>query len=418
MSRFSGFPFDGMFGGPRKDSKVDTEKFYKVLGVEKDATTDQIKKAFRKRAIKEHPDKGGDPEKFKELARAYEVLSDPEKRHIYDEMGEEGLNEQGVKFGNGDNIFDLLSGMGMGGRQNKNKGKPKFIGNKIPVSLEDIYKGNAVKLRVTRHRKCIQCNGTGVKKGGKGGECRDCKGNGMVMKMKMVGPGMYTQSRGKCEACNGAGVQIKDSDKCTKCNGERIKEEKKEFEVKLDKGAPDGKRYVFEEEGNEVAGCEEAGDVLFEIYSEEHPKFKRKGADLILKQEITLLQALTGAKLAVDFLDGKKLQIDSQGLIIKPNTIMTVEGKGMPMYKIPGKFGNLFIIFSIKFPSTLTKEIVALLKQSYPEKTAITAPENSVTKTMVEYKEDHRNMHHEGGAEGKDDEENEGEQRQGGCAQQ
>ena len=105
----------------------------------------------------------------------------------------------------------------------------------------------------------------------------------------MIGPGMYTQARGKCDNCDGKGVIVRDSDKCATCKGERVREEKKEFEVKLDKGAPDGKRYVFPEEGNEVPGCYEAGDVIFEIYAEEHPKFKRRGADLITKHEVTLL---------------------------------------------------------------------------------------------------------------------------------
>ena len=417
-----GFPFEHMFGqgssAPRKDSNVDTEKFYKLIGVEKTASSDEIKKAFRKKALHEHPDKGGDPEKFKEIARAYEVLSDPEKRHIYDEMGEEGLNESGFKS-SGD-LFDILSQFGMGGGQSRGgRNKPKIIGNKIPVSLEDIYMGNKTKLRVKRQRKCEECKGSGVKKGGKGGECKSCKGVGIVNKMQMIGPGMYTQARGKCDDCEGKGMKVKDSDRCTKCKGERVKEEYKEFEFSLDRGIPDGKRYTFEGEGNEIPGAEEAGDVIFEMYAEDHPKYKRKGADLILRQEITLLQALTGCKLSIDFLDGKKLQIDSFGKIIRPNSVMTVEGRGMPMYKIPHKYGNLFIVFTLKFPDKMNKENLEMIKSLFPVKEKIEiSPEKGIAKQLIEFNESHRNQHHEGGAEGRDEEDEDNSQRNTGCVQQ
>ena len=144
--------------GPREEKPIDNEKFYKILGVEKTASIDDIKRAFKKKALREHPDKGGDAEKFKELAVAYEVLSDPEKRKNYDSFGEEGLRDGPQSSGMGD-IFDLF---GMGGRRqgggNQQK-KVKPIVKQVEVTLEQLYNGCELEIEVERHRICTACNG-------------------------------------------------------------------------------------------------------------------------------------------------------------------------------------------------------------------------------------------------------------------
>lgn len=147
--------------GPKKN--VDTTKFYEVLGVQKTATTDEIKKAFRKLALKAHPDKGGDPEKFKDISVAYEVLSDPEKRKLYDQHGEEGVRDGGGASGFGD-IFDLF-GMGRGGQQQKGPKKGKSVMHPVKATLEDLYNGKTTKVAVSRERLCSKCNGAGGKAG-------------------------------------------------------------------------------------------------------------------------------------------------------------------------------------------------------------------------------------------------------------
>lgn len=197
---FGGFPFEefaGMHGGPggprrggpRKE--VDNKRFYELLGVEKDATFDQIKKAFRKKALKEHPDKGGDPDKFKELSYAHEVLSDREKRQLYDDHGEEGL-KQGGGGGNPHDIFSQMFGGGMGGgRRDAGPKKGKPVQHNIKVTLEEIFKGKTSKIAVNRDRLCKTCDGKGGKNGANS-TCSSCNGRGMVTKMTMLGPGMYS----------------------------------------------------------------------------------------------------------------------------------------------------------------------------------------------------------------------------------
>ena len=168
-------------GGPKKD--VDTQKLYDILKVSKKASQDEIRKAFRKLALKEHPDKGGDPEKFKDISTAYEVLSNPEKRDVYDKYGEEGVNQGGGGGAGGmSDIFEMFSGMG-GGRQKPSgpkKGKPVL--HQVKATLEDLYNGKSSKLAVNRDRICSKCNGLGGKAGAVA-TCGACKGRGMRVMM-------------------------------------------------------------------------------------------------------------------------------------------------------------------------------------------------------------------------------------------
>jgi DnaJ family protein A protein 2 len=162
-------------GGKKKD--VDTTKYYDIIGVKKDATTDEIKKAFRRLALKAHPDKGGDPEKFKDISVAYEVLSDPEKRKLYDNYGEEGVRDGGGSGGMGD-IFDLFGMRGGGGQERGGPKKGKSVLHPVKATLEDLYNGKLTKVAVSRDRICPKCEG----KGGKAGAvqtCTGCKGKGV-----------------------------------------------------------------------------------------------------------------------------------------------------------------------------------------------------------------------------------------------
>jgi DnaJ family protein A protein 2 len=260
-----GFPFadfEGMRGGPvgRPKKDVDTNKFYDLLGVKKNASTDEIKKAFRKLALKHHPDRGGDKEKFQELNLAHETLTDPEKRQLYDQYGEEGLQNGG---GGGADLSDLLGGMfGMGGGRGKPSGprKGKSVLHPVKTTLADLYNGKQTKVVVNRDRICSKCDG----KGGKNGAvatCSGCKGRGMRTVMQMLGPGMYSQSTSPCDECNGSGETINEKDKCKTCEGKKVVKEKKILEVQIDKGAPNGEKYVFHGEADEYPDIE-PGDVV------------------------------------------------------------------------------------------------------------------------------------------------------------
>merc|ERR1712076_88013 len=335
--RGGGFPFGdfeemgGMGGMQRERKPVDNETFYKRLGVEKTASYDDIRKAFRKLALKNHPDRGGDKDKFQELQEAYETLSDKEKRDIYDKYGEEGLKNGG---GGGPDISDLFGFGGMGGRGRQQAGpkKGKPVMHPMKLTLEAIYAGKTTKIAVNRERICAKCNGLGGKEGAVQ-KCGTCKGRGQVIRMQQLGPGMYTQSQGPCDDCRGKGEIIDDANKCKTCNGKKVVKEKKVIEVDIDKGAPNGYKYTLHGEADEYPGAE-AGDVVIIVHEQPHKQFKRKGADLLIERKVTLIDALTGVDFCINHLDGSQLRVKSTpGEVIKPDDLKTIIGKGLPFHK-------------------------------------------------------------------------------------
>lgn len=160
---------------------------------------------------------------------------------------------------------------------------------------------------MNRERICPECNGLGGKEGAVQ-KCPDCKGRGMVTKMVQLGPGMYSQSSGPCDNCRGKGEIIDEKHKCKNCNGKKVVKEKKIIEAEIDKGSPDGCNYTFHGEADEYPGTE-PGDVIITIKEMPHKVFKRKGADLLIEKEISLLEALTGVDFVITHLDGSKLRI-------------------------------------------------------------------------------------------------------------
>jgi len=220
------------------------------------------------------------------------------------------------------------------------------------VTLEEIFKGKTTKIAVNRDRICKTCNGKGGKDGANS-TCKGCKGRGQVTKMTMLGPGMYSQSTGACDECEGTGEAIDEANKCRDCNGKKVVKEKKIIECQVDKGAPHGEKYVFHGESDEHPD-REPGDVIITVNEAPHGTFKRKGADLLMEKKITLLEALTGVNFVVKFLDGTNFLVKSKpGQVIKPDSLMTIEEKGLPFHKNPYKFGNLFVIFTVVFPTSL-----------------------------------------------------------------
>ena len=328
------------------NKEINNKRFYEILEVDKNASQDDIRKSYRKKAVKLHPDKGGDQDKFQELQHAYEVLSDENKRKIYDQYGEEGLKEGRDGFEGGD-IFDLLNG-GMGRGQNV-KRKTKSVLHTLTVTLEDVYKGNKRFLEISRYRNCELCKGSGSKDPNANTKCQACQGKGMKIVVKQISMG-YIQQSVHCSDCNGEGFVIKEKDKCTKCKGEKVNKVSKVLEVDIDKGAPDGKRYTFAGESDEVPGVD-PGDIIVEILVEKHKRFIRKGADLLYNVDISLLEALTGFELVIEHLDGRKIYVKTkQGEIIKPGVLKTVKECGLPFFEAPYKFGNMYINFNIIFP--------------------------------------------------------------------
>lgn len=295
---FGGFPgMPGMGGGGRRPNRkpADTTKFYKLLEVEKTASPDVIRKAYRKMAVKHHPDKGGDVELFKEMTKAYEVLSDENKRRRYDEGGEEAVSGEG---GGGDpsDLFDMMFGGqgGRGGGQRQRK-KTKDVVHNLGVTLEQLYNGATKKIAVSRD----------VLEKGAVKECSECDGRGVKIQIIRMGP-MIQQAQAPCGACGGVG-------KTFKC-----KKEREILEVFIEKGCPSGHKITFSGKADEHPDAD-PGDVVFTIGVKDHPRFHRKHADLYVHKTISLREALCGYTLEVEHLDGRKLLIKSnEGSVTQP----------------------------------------------------------------------------------------------------
>jgi len=304
---FGGFPDDmpgmggmggGMGGGRRTRGEVDNSGLYQALEVEKNATTAEIKKAYRKMAMKHHPDKGGDQDTFKKIGKAYTVLSDPDKRARYDQYGEEGIDGDGDAGGDPSDIFDMFFGGGgrRGGGGGSQKKKGKDIVHPLEVTLSQLYAGHTKRLAINRE---VVDNDHGVT------QCRGCDGRGVKVQVVRMGP-MIQQMQSACNECGGQGTSYK------------TKKEREVLEVYVDRGAKDGHKIPFRGKADEKPGYE-TGDVIFVVQEKEHREFKRKGADLYIDRKISLLEALTGFSISVTHLDGRKLIIKSRpGEIIHP----------------------------------------------------------------------------------------------------
>ncbi|VAI21422.1 unnamed protein product [Triticum turgidum subsp. durum] len=363
-----------MFG--RAPKKSDNTKYYEVLGVPKNAAQDDLKKAYRKAAIKNHPDKGGDPEKFKELAQAYEVLSDPEKREIYDQYGEDALKEgMGGGGGGGVDPFDIFSsffgpsfgGGGGGSSRGRRQRRGEDVVHPLKASLEDLYNGTSKKLSLSRSVLCSKCKGS---KSGASMRCPGCQGSGMKVTIRQLGPSMIQQMQQACNDCKGTGESINDKDRCPGCKGEKVLQEKKVLEVHVEKGMQHNQKITFPGEADEAPDTV-TGDIVFVVQQKEHPKFKRKGDDLFYEHTISLTEALCGFQLVLTHLDNRQLLIKSNpGEIVKPDSFKAISDEGMPMYQRPFMKGKLYIHFTVEFPDSLAPDQCKALEAVLPPKPA------------------------------------------------
>ncbi|GJQ12689.1 hypothetical protein GpartN1_g4480.t1 [Galdieria partita] len=358
----------GRFGGKKANESVDNKKYYELLGVPTNASKDEIKKAYRKLAVKLHPDKGGDEEKFKEVTRAFEVLSDDEKRRVYDEYGEEGLSQQGLGASmNAEDIFEAFFGGGLFGRsKGKSRGpkKAEDVVHTLKVTLKDLYLGKTAKLALNRHRICSDCSGKGARSGAEAVTCSICSGRGVRVQIRQMGPGMIQQIQTTCSECSGTGEIIRDSDKCSKCHGKKVINEKKILEVYVEPGMESGQKIIISGEADEAPGCL-PGDVIIVIEEKPHEVFRRRGIHLLLKKDIHLVEALCGMTAVVDHLDGRRLLLKTEpGEIIQPDMLKSIIGEGMPVKGNPIQKGNLIIQFHIVFPKFLSSEQQAILERT------------------------------------------------------
>lgn len=341
---------------------VKETKYYDILGVSPNATEQELKKAYKTGALKYHPDKNHNnpaaEQKFKEISHAYEILSDSQKRQIYDQYGEAGL-EGGAGGGGGmaaEDLFAQFFGGGMGGGfggmfsgMNHPRGptKAKTIHHVHNVSLEDIYRGKVSKLALQRSIICPKCEGRGGKEGAVR-KCTTCDGHGMKTMMRQMGP-MIQRFQTVCPDCNGEGELVKDKDRCKQCMGKKTVVDRKVLHVHVDRGVKSGTKVEFRGEGDQAPGIL-AGDVVFQIEQKPHPRFTRRDDDLLYHAEIDLVTALAGGTIYIEHLDDRWLSVDIlPGEAIAPETVKMIRGQGMPSYR-HHDYGNMYIQFSVKFP--------------------------------------------------------------------
>ena len=360
--------------------------YYEILGVPRNASQDEIKKAYRKLAIKYHPDRNPDnreeaERKFKEISEAYEVLSDPEKRKIYDQYGHEGLN--GVfKNGNfswqnfshfddlrdifGDNfgsifedIFDtFFGGPGRGGTRYRTRDahpRGEDIRISIPLTLKEIAEGTKKRVKLKRYEVCQACGGKGSKTG-KQERCSTCGGTGVVRNVKRTFFGQFIQES-VCPTCGGRGYVIKDP--CPVCGGTGRVKKDVEIEINIPPGLRDGEYLIIRGEGNVGERGGPRGDLYVFIREEKDPRFKRDGEDIHTEIEIPFSTAVLGGDVEIETVTGEVLKLK-----LKPGiqcgTVLKIPRKGI---RRQNHTGDLYVKVNLKTPEKPSKEMKKLFEK-------------------------------------------------------
>ncbi|KAL9108456.1 MAG: hypothetical protein Q9227_006790 [Pyrenula ochraceoflavens] len=342
---------------------------YEILGVTRSASKDEIRKAYRKYALANHPDKVPEAEReaaeirFKAAQQAYEILYDDSKRQLYDTQGMAAF-EGPQAGGEGPDISDLFAEMmfgAAGGARGRRSGKSPDEEQKYEVSLEDLYKGKTVKFSSTKQVICSQCKGSGGKERAKAKECSVCGGQGSKTVLRQVGP-MLTQTMVPCSNCKGEGHIYDQKDRCKKCKGNKTIEEQKQLEIYIPRGAKEGDTIRLEGEADQTPG-QEPGDIVFHLIETEHDIFRRAGADLQAPLDITLGEALCGfSRTVIKHLDGRGISLthpQRPGQFLRPLQVLKIPGEGMPHKKSDAK-GDLYLTVEIEFPPDGTLDTAAI----------------------------------------------------------
>ena len=372
--------------------------YYEILGVNKDASAEEIKKAYRKKAIQFHPDKNPGnkeaEEKFKEAAEAYEVLSNPEKKSRYDRFGHAGMSGAGGFSGEGMTFDDIFSRFGdifsdafgggfgsfFGGgggaqrRQRVNRGTNLRV--TVKLSLDEIANGCTKKIKVKKYIACKTCGGNGEKNGNSSKTCSTCNGRGTQTRVVNTIMGQM-QTSTTCQTCGGEGKIIQD--KCTTCYGEGVVTGEELIELKIPAGVSDGVQLSVSGKGNAARRGGINGDLIVLIQEIEHPDFQRDGNDLIYNLFISIPDAITGTNVEIPTLSGKvRIKIDAG---TQSGKILRLRGKGLPDLNAYSK-GDLLVRINVFIPSSINKEDKAILQKMKESDTV--DPKNKKTESIFD----------------------------------
>ncbi|HBL77984.1 MAG: molecular chaperone DnaJ [Bacteroidetes bacterium GWF2_42_66] len=364
--------------------------FYEILEVSKTATAEEIKKAYRKKALQYHPDKNPNnkeaEEKFKEAAEAYEILSSPEKRKRYDQFGHAGMGNGSNGFsGSGhdmsmDDIFsmfgDIFGGGGFGGfsgfGSSRSRGRRVHRGSdlrvKVTLSLKEIAEGVEKKLKVKKYVACDHCNGTGAQNGSDYETCSTCRGSGHVTRVTQTLLGQMQQTT-VCPTCNGEGQMIRN--KCVHCQGEGVVREEEVISVRIPAGVGEGMQLNVSGKGNAGRHSGVNGDLLVVIEEEEHMELVRDGNNLIYNLFLTFPEIVLGTTSEIQTIDSKvKVKIEPG---TQPEKVLRLRGKGLPDVNGYGR-GDLLVRVHIWIPKKLNSEEKRLLEKLQLSENFMDAP--------------------------------------------
>lgn len=346
--------------------------YYETLGVNKSASQDEIKRAYRNLARKYHPDvnkEAGSTDKFKEINEAYQVLSDPNKRSQFDYYGEAGAQAGGFggaggggfegfgeQFGDFGDIFDMFFG-GQRGARRAGAERGEDLRYDLKITLEEAAKGVEKELEVLHYTACSVCKGTGAKPGTSAVRCATCNGSGQVRRNQRTILGNMTQIV-TCPTCHGTGEMIKTP--CPECQGSGREKKRHKVKVKIPAGIDSGHRLRVPGAGNAGGKGGTPGDLYLFITVEPHHLFNRDGANLYYRTEISFAQAILGDEIEVPTLDGKVALKIPQGT--QPNTNFKLKDKGLPHLERREK-GDLYVLVEIKIPTKLSKDQEELIRK-------------------------------------------------------
>jgi molecular chaperone DnaJ len=351
-------------------AKGNQRDYYEVLAVSRTAAVDEIKSAYRKAALKWHPDRNPENKaeaevKFRECTEAYSVLSDPQKRQIYDTYGHAGLSSAGVGQGYDNTVFrdfqdifgdffgfeDLFGGGGRRGRSRAQRGAD--LRYDMTLSFEEASAGVTTKIKLPRQEFCEACNGTGAKKGTGVVACQTCAGRGQLAYQQ----GFFTITR-TCPACQGAGQIVRE--RCPECRGQGRLEREKTIELRIPPGVDTGTRLRVAGEGEPGPNRGPAGDLYVVLEVKEHPFFERRGADLYCTIPLSIAQATLGTDLQVPGLNGEERLKIPEGT--QSGAVFRIKGKGLADPRGGGK-GDLYYHVCVLTPTKLTREQRKLIEQ-------------------------------------------------------